>query len=336
MAFPLNFSYNPSSNVHQLSPGKATIVLVIIGIVGGALTIFLGIPMVMNALESKGWPSVEGIITVSEFTTNRDRDDGSVTYGANVSYNYTVNGVLHTGSNVHFGQYGTSDPSYGQGIVNRYPIGEQIRVYYDPDESSTSVLEHGVDFFEKAVKLRDVLSRSPAYRGQEAIYVVPALAAGVRGIMDAAKDLFEGREIIFWARPVEVINHGSPIPLWASDEVSYIGLKSAWQKLEPYMEELLQEMASAESQAFIAPHERNINWPNSVSRRDINTRIIPFANKEAKENLDHFYDLLRFAIDRNSAKDVVHERYYVNTTHEDQEKRQKFINLIQDLKTRYK
>lgn len=146
MAFPLNFSYTPPSNVRQLSPGKATIMLVIMGIVGGALTIFLGIPMVMNALESKGWPSVEGIITVSEFTTNRDRDDGSVTYGASVAYDYTINGISYTGSNVHFGQYGTSDPSYGRGIVNRYPVGAQVPVYYNPDDLSVSVLEPGAEW----------------------------------------------------------------------------------------------------------------------------------------------------------------------------------------------
>lgn len=144
MVFPLNLSYSPPSNVHQLSPGKATVVLLFMGIGAAALTIFLGIPMVMNALASKGWPSIEdGVITVSEFTTNRDRDDGGTTYGASVAYDYTVNGTLHTGSNVHFGQYGTSDPSYGRGIVNRYPVGKKVRVYYNPDDPSASVLEPG-------------------------------------------------------------------------------------------------------------------------------------------------------------------------------------------------
>ncbi|MEK9201533.1 MAG: DUF3592 domain-containing protein [Patescibacteria group bacterium] len=143
MAFPLNLSYSPPSNVHQLSPGKATVVLLLMGIGGAALTVFLGIPMVMNALASKGWPSVDGVITVSEFTTNRDRDDGGTTYGASIAYDYTINGALYTGSNVHFGQYGTSDASYGRGIVNRYPIGTHVRVYYDSDNPSTSVLEPG-------------------------------------------------------------------------------------------------------------------------------------------------------------------------------------------------
>lgn len=129
--------------MRQLSPGKAAVFLLVIGIVGVALTMFLGIPMVMSALESKGWPSVEGTITVSEFTTNRDRDDGSVTYGASVAYDYKVNDTSYTGSNVHFGQYGTSDPSYGRGIINRYPLGKQVRVYYDSNDPSTSVLEPG-------------------------------------------------------------------------------------------------------------------------------------------------------------------------------------------------
>ena len=142
MAFPLNFSYTPPSNVRQLTPGKAAIALFAIGIVGAVLTIFLGIPMMLNALESKGWPAADGVVTVSEFTSNRD-DDGSVTYGASIAYDYTVSGTSLTGSNVHFGQYGTSDPSYGRSIVNRYPVGKRVRVYYNSDDPSTSVLEPG-------------------------------------------------------------------------------------------------------------------------------------------------------------------------------------------------
>lgn len=143
MAFPLNLSYTPPSHVHQLSPGKSIVVLILMGIGGTAVTIFLGIPMVMNALESKRWPSVDGVIAISEFTTNRDRDNGSTTYGASIAYDYTVNEVLHTGSNVHFGQYGTGDPSYGRGIANPYPVGKQVHVYYNPDDPWISVLEPG-------------------------------------------------------------------------------------------------------------------------------------------------------------------------------------------------
>ncbi|MBI2122008.1 MAG: DUF3592 domain-containing protein [Candidatus Sungbacteria bacterium] len=143
MAFPLNFSYSPPSSVRQLSPGKAALVLLGIGILGAGLTTFLGIPMLMNATASQSWPAVEGVIKISEFTTNRDRDDGGVTYGASIVYDYTVKGTVYSGSNVHFGQYSTSDPSYGRGLVNRYPVGEQINVYYDPNDPSISVLEPG-------------------------------------------------------------------------------------------------------------------------------------------------------------------------------------------------
>ena len=51
--------------------------------------------------------------------------------------------IFGAGSNLLFGQYGTSDASYGRGIVNRYPIGTHVRVYYDSDNPSTSVLEPG-------------------------------------------------------------------------------------------------------------------------------------------------------------------------------------------------
>lgn len=223
-------------------------------------------------------------------------------------------------------------PVFGEGEETR----KEFSKFVDGELAIITDIERDLDFFEEAVKLRDTLSRQPAYRGSgaEAIYVLPHLAGNMTGVRDTAKKLFGGEDVKFWARPIDV-NPREKAPLWASAEVSYAGLKSAWQKLEPYIEEMLKDLAPAQSQELMAPEERKLSWPDSVSRKDVNSRFIPFAEKNAKEKLDRFYDLLRFAIGRNSAKDAIRERYYVNATEEDVERRRAFLERIDLLRKAY-
>src|SRR3989344_3949897 len=138
-----NLGYSSPSNVKQMTPKQALFIMPIFAIVGIALTIFWGIPTARNATESKNWPSVDGQITISNMSKNYDSDDGSITYGVQVAYNYTVNSLPYTGSTVAFGDYGSSDPSHAGGIVSRYPVGKSVKVYYNPDDPKTSVLEPG-------------------------------------------------------------------------------------------------------------------------------------------------------------------------------------------------
>ncbi|OHA46106.1 MAG: hypothetical protein A3A80_00685 [Candidatus Terrybacteria bacterium RIFCSPLOWO2_01_FULL_44_24] len=115
-------------------------------VIGAALTIFWGIPTARNAMESKNWPLSEGRITVSDVSENYDSDNNGKTYSAKVAFEYTVNGRQYVGSRVTFGDYDSSDPAHASGIVMRYPVGESVQVYYDPDEPKTSVLEPGTSW----------------------------------------------------------------------------------------------------------------------------------------------------------------------------------------------
>lgn len=216
-------------------------------------------------------------------------------------------------------------------------IAKALSVFLDGEIAILETMERGADFFEQAVALRDTLSQPRAYRGggQDARLTVPALAAHVRGVRDAVGSLFAGEAIMFWAPPVEVLNHGTAIPLWASDEISYAGLQAAWREAEPYFEELLVETALAERQMGFAPEDRSIGWPKTVSRLHIETRSIPFSQKDAQEKLNHFYDTLRFSIDRNSAEEILQRGYRVYTAPEDFQRRQEFIQIMQDIKTTY-
>lgn len=135
--------YSPPSNAKQMTSKQAMFFMPVFAVIGVLLTIFWGIPTARNAMESRNWPSADGRITISEVYKNYDSEDDSITYGAKMTYNYTVNGMTYMNGTVAFGDYSSSDPSHASGIVSRYPVGKSVKVYYDPDDPKTSVLEPG-------------------------------------------------------------------------------------------------------------------------------------------------------------------------------------------------
>lgn len=111
-------------------------------IVGLAILLF-GIKSIVDAQESENWPASEGTIQNSAVEYHSD-SDGPGTYHAEVFYQFSVNGQMRSGKTVAFGDYGSSDPSHAQEIVNRYPKGAPVKVYYKSDDPGVCVLEPGM------------------------------------------------------------------------------------------------------------------------------------------------------------------------------------------------
>lgn len=136
----------PTQNASSKVPTKNRMSLFIFSLIciiaGGAVLFFWGIPTIQNAFASKSWPSVQGVITTSQFITDTDSD--GTTYKADIGYEYVVDGQTQNGSKVGFGDYGSSNASHARSIVNKYPPGEKVSVYYNPNQLETAVLEPGV------------------------------------------------------------------------------------------------------------------------------------------------------------------------------------------------
>ena len=80
-----------------------------------------------------------------EYQRNTDSNHGGGgSYHAKVFYAYQVKGTAYSGDRVAYGDYGASNPSHAQDIVNRYPVGKRVPVYYMPDEPKECVLEPGL------------------------------------------------------------------------------------------------------------------------------------------------------------------------------------------------
>lgn len=109
----------------------------------GAGVSYVGVQDIFNAQASEEWPYTYGTIITSEVEYHHS-NEGSGTYHARVMYDYEVQGVLYSGDQVAYGDYGSSSPSHARQIVNRYPKAQQVTVFYDPYTPKEAVLEPGL------------------------------------------------------------------------------------------------------------------------------------------------------------------------------------------------
>ncbi len=110
-------------------------------LVGFGLMIW-GAQILKNASASSDWSATQGEI-ISAFVRESQDEDG-VTYHADVNYSYAVDDRRYQADTVNFGQYGSSSKARAEEIISRYPVGERVNVYYDPETPETAVLEPGV------------------------------------------------------------------------------------------------------------------------------------------------------------------------------------------------
>jgi len=102
---------------------------------------------ILKTQKSRSWPTASGTILDSSMEAHHNRDeDGDIktTYGASIQYKYLVDGQEFQGNRRTFTNVRTSSVRNTEKILERYPLGSSVDVFYDPDDPSSSVLEPGV------------------------------------------------------------------------------------------------------------------------------------------------------------------------------------------------
>lgn len=103
-----------------------------------------------NANASSEWPTTKGQIirsTVEKFKNTKDvgkRRKYTSMYRPNIVYEYSVDGFTYTSENYTFIEQHSSDAGDIRQIIDRYPTGQIVSVYYSPEDTALSVLEPGV------------------------------------------------------------------------------------------------------------------------------------------------------------------------------------------------
>jgi len=95
--------------------------------------------------KASTWSSTMGTVTFS--TVERRRSSDSTASYPVVHYTYQVMGQMLQGSKIMPGP--ESGGSWAHKVVERYPAGAQVMVYYDPNNPSDAVLERGMPGYIK-------------------------------------------------------------------------------------------------------------------------------------------------------------------------------------------
>lgn len=134
----------------MISPKLVAFILPQLGLIAGIVTITFGIRNMRRARASARWPSVPGRVVAS--TVERTRDSSSSSSGSDISttsytyqpivtFGYQVDGSDYLSNTITFGDYSSSNRNRAEQTVARYPVGTPVRVFHDPDDPATGVLE---------------------------------------------------------------------------------------------------------------------------------------------------------------------------------------------------
>ena len=109
----------------------------------GAAIFCIGLKVLNDANATKSWPTVKGKVVGSSVETSLGKKR-AIIYHANVRYEYVVDGLTQSSTEISSGDYGSSDPSHAQEVVNQYPVGMEVTVHYSPENPAKAVLEPGI------------------------------------------------------------------------------------------------------------------------------------------------------------------------------------------------
>ncbi|RMG15009.1 MAG: DUF3592 domain-containing protein [Deltaproteobacteria bacterium] len=119
------------------------LVLVAVGLVGLVLMVRQGAEL-YRGLAARAWPQAEGVVLESGVRRHGSAGTrGGTTYEPWVRYRYTAGGRSWTGTRIwRVGQGSTL--AWARGVAAEYPAGRRVRVYYDPEDPSASLLRPGL------------------------------------------------------------------------------------------------------------------------------------------------------------------------------------------------
>ena len=147
----------------------------------GVLVIMIGLLLsdLPKMLESLGWPTTGGTILSHKLSRVKFKEFNGDFYTITVvyiRYGYAVNGISRESSALNSLSINSIViPSYPPSYANRYPVGKNVLVYYNPKNPAEAVLEPG---------LVDI---SKAFGGYSSLFLVVGVFFVIIGIWDIRK-----------------------------------------------------------------------------------------------------------------------------------------------------
>jgi hypothetical protein len=108
----------------------------------GFMALGVGFWSLERSLRCESWPTVEGVIE-SAGMQSQTSDEGGITYSADIAYAYQVAGRHYDGHRLAFGGLAAS-AARARAILDRFPPGRKVPVFYAPGDPQLAVLEPGI------------------------------------------------------------------------------------------------------------------------------------------------------------------------------------------------
>jgi hypothetical protein len=102
---------------------------------------------VCQGYRSTTWPTTSGEIIASRIETTsvkRGSRHSHYYHSPLIVYSYKVEGVHYSGNRIEPGRQVSGHRQYVENIVEAYPIGTAVNVYYNPDAPTLSFLKPGI------------------------------------------------------------------------------------------------------------------------------------------------------------------------------------------------
>ena len=126
---------------------SAKVLMVLVGLPVCTVILWILLSGFFRAYRSMGWPTSQGLIL--ESLVQRNNFHGIPSSTAKIRYQYFVAGQQFENDTIMFGPgNGCSIWGYADRTVAKFPKGQKVDVYYDPDNSAISCLERGAFCWE--------------------------------------------------------------------------------------------------------------------------------------------------------------------------------------------
>ena len=87
------------------------------------------------------WPTADGTIKRSDVASYRGK--GGKNYVPEVRYDYQVAGTAHRGWRITWDTPGSKQVEAAQALLKAFPVGQRVKVHYDPRKPVLSLLSPG-------------------------------------------------------------------------------------------------------------------------------------------------------------------------------------------------
>lgn len=136
----------PALSGTKTKSDKGLAILTLAMFAGGILLLAWGGYEMKRAYESRTWPDTQGTVTSSYIGKSSHRDSNnhtSTVYTPKIRYQYQVEGKHYTCNRIEFGGESGGKRSKAKKVVDKYPSGKKVTVYYNPQDPKVAVLKAG-------------------------------------------------------------------------------------------------------------------------------------------------------------------------------------------------